>query len=114
MVYRFLESKPKLQILYQFKERLHGLYRTKGHHRASLAFENILVDLKAYEDDVDLKRLRFTLNRWKTEILNYFLTGFTNAMTEGFNNKAKLVRKMAYGYKNRNNYKIRLLNACFG
>jgi len=114
MVYRFLESKPKLQILYQFKERLHGLYRTKGHHRASLAIENILVDLKAYEDDVDLKRLRFTLNRWKTEILNYFLTGFTNAMTEGFNNKAKLVRKMAYGYKNRNNYKIRLLNACFG
>lgn len=114
MVYRFLESKPKLQILYQFKERLHGLYRTKGYHRASLALENILEDLKAYDDDLDLKRLRFTLTRWKNEILNYFLTGLTNAMTEGFNNKAKLVRKMAYGYKNRDNYKIRLLNACFG
>ncbi|NDG27902.1 MAG: hypothetical protein EB120_12105 [Proteobacteria bacterium] len=35
-------------------------------------------------------------------------------MTEGFNNKAKLVRKMGYGYKNPENYRLRLLNACFG
>lgn len=114
MVYRFLEPHPKLQTLYQFKERLYGLYRTKGHHRASLAFENILSDLKNYEHDPDLRRLRFTLIRWKVEILNYFITGLTNAMTEGFNNKAKLVRKMGYGYKNPENYRLRLLNACFG
>ena len=79
-----------------------------------MAFENILSDLKNYEHDPDLRRLRFTLIRWKVEILNYFITGLTNAMTEGFNNKAKLVRKMGYGYKNPENYRLRLLNACFG
>lgn len=114
MVYRFLEPHPELRALYQFKERLHGLYRTRGTERASKALDFILEDLKFHDSDPDLRRLRFTLSRWKKEILNYFRTGLTNAMTEGFNNKAKLVRKMAYGYKNRENYKLRLLNACFG
>jgi transposase len=114
MVNRFLEPHPDLEILYQFKERLHGLYRTRGFDRASRAMDFILDDLKRYDLDPDLRRLRYTLSRWKTEILNYFRTGLTNGMTEGFNNKAKLVKKMAYGYRNRENYKLRLLNACFG
>lgn len=114
MVYRFLEMHPDLKILYKFKERLYGLYRTRGYDRATHAFDLIVEDLKPYDSNLDLRRLRFTLVRWRTEILNYFLSGLTNAMTEGFNNKAKLVRKMAYGYRNRENYKLRLLNACFG
>lgn len=114
MVNRFLETHDELRALYQFKERLHGIYRTRGAERASKALEAILTDLRLYDQDPDLRRLRFTLARWKTEILNYFHTGLTNAMTEGFNNKAKLVRKMAYGYRSRENYKLRLLNACFG
>lgn len=113
MVNRFLEPHHELQALYQFKERLHGLYRTRGFEKASNALDQILEDLKRYDSDFDLRRLRYTLSRWRTEILNYFLSGLTNGMTEGFNNKAKLVRKMAYGYKNRENYKLRLLNACF-
>ena len=32
--------------------------------------------------------------------------------TEGFNNKAKLVKKRAYGYRSFRNYRLRLLNAC--
>ena len=59
-----------------------------------------------------VKKLRRTLMSWRTEILNYFKTGLTNARTEGFNNVAKLVNKRAYGYKNFGNYRLRLLNAC--
>jgi transposase len=50
--------------------------------------------------------------RWRREILAYFGTGLTNARTEGFNNKAKLVKKRAYGYRSFRNYRLRLLNAC--
>ncbi|MEO7162367.1 MAG: transposase [Bdellovibrionia bacterium] len=32
--------------------------------------------------------------------------------TEGFNNLAKLVQRRAFGYRNFNNYRLRLLNAC--
>ena len=46
------------------------------------------------------------------EILAYFGTGLTNGRTEGFNNKAKLVKRRAYGYRSFRNYRLRLLNAC--
>ena len=36
--------------------------------------------------------------------------GLTNGRTEGFNNKAKLVKKRAYGYRSFRNYRLRLLN----
>lgn len=34
---------------------------------------------------------------WRFEILTYFASGLTNGRTEGFNNKAKLVKRRAYG-----------------
>jgi transposase len=50
--------------------------------------------------------------KWKEEILAYFYTRLTNGRTEGFNNKAKLVKRRAYGYRSFRNYRLRLLNAC--
>ena len=62
--------------------------------------------------DPELQTFRRTLIRWRREILAYFETRLTNARTEGFNNKAKLVKKRAYGYRSFRNYRLRLLNAC--
>ena len=42
----------------------------------------------------------------------FFRTRATNGMTEGFNGKAKLVKRRAYGYRSFRNYRLRLLNAC--
>jgi transposase len=60
----------------------------------------------------ELQTLRRTLMRWRKEILAYFDTGLTNGRTEGFNNKAKVVKRRAYGYRSFANYRLRLLNAC--
>ena len=60
----------------------------------------------------ELQTLRRTLMRWRNEVLNYFRFRVTNGRTEGFNNKAKLVKRRAYGYKSFHNYRLRLLNAC--
>ena len=60
----------------------------------------------------ELQTFRRTLMRRRREILAYFGTGLTNGRTEGFNNKAKLVKKRAYGYRSFRNYRLRLLNAC--
>jgi transposase len=59
----------------------------------------------------ELETFRRTLLRWRREIVAYFGTGLTNARTECFNNKAKLVKKRAYGYGSFRNYRLRLLNA---
>jgi transposase len=81
--------------------------------RAELVFDHLLAQLKSHAHIPELKTLHRTLSRWRNEILNYFDSGLTNGMTEGFNHKAKLLKKMGYGSRNQDNFGLRLLNACF-
>ena len=60
----------------------------------------------------EVQTLRNTLMCWRPEVLGYLLSRLTNARTEGFNEKAKLVIRRAYGYKSFRNYRLRLLHAC--
>ncbi len=108
---RWLIDYPELKELYWAREAMFTFYRTKGFNKASHALTK-LTDHLAHSKIKAIKRLRRTLLSWRTEILNYFKTRLTNARTEGFNNVAKLVQKRAYGYKNFENYRLRLLNAC--
>lgn len=90
---------------------MHRLYRTKGLWRVKRAFTK-LTDQMADSALPEIKTLRKTLLKWRKEILTYFVNRITNGRTEGFNNKAKLVKRRAYGYKSFRNYRLRLLNAC--
>lgn len=108
---QWLELHPELRELYHFKEALHGFYRIKGFNRASRALTAI-TDRMSYSQLPEIQKLRRTLMKWRNEILHYFKTGLTNARTEGFNSVAKLVQKQASGYKNFENYRLKLLNAC--
>jgi transposase len=40
----------------------------------------------------EIQTLRRTLMRWRSEVLAYFECGLTNGRTEGFNNKAKVLK----------------------
>jgi transposase len=104
----------ELAAIYRFKEKLHELYRCRGIDRATTNFDRLLRDLSDHRHIPELATLERTLRRWRTEILNYFSTGLTNARTEGFNNTAKLVKRRAYGYRNHENDRLRLLDTCFG
>jgi len=110
-LYSFLERYPELEELYRWKERLHGFYRLKGFNRAVTAF-TYMTDEMAKSSLPEIKTLRKTLMKWRVEILNYFKTGLTNARTEGFNNKAKVVKRRGYGYKSFRNYRLKVLTAC--
>lgn len=107
----WLRDYPELKELYWAREMMFTFYRTKGSERAARALTR-LTDHLAHSKIKAIKTLRRTLKNWRTEILNYFKTGLTNARTEGFNNVAKLVQKRAYGYTSFENYRLRLLNAC--
>lgn len=110
VLWKWLDQYPELKEVYFYKEALHQLYRTKGYNKASQALTK-LTDEMAYSRLPEIKTLRKTLMKWRKEILNYFKTRITNARTEGFNNLAKLYQKRAFGYKNFENYRLRLLNA---
>lgn len=107
----WLSDYPELREIYETKERMHAFYRIRSHAQASLVFTD-MTDRMALSVLPEIKTLRRTLLAWRTEILNYFRTRLTNAMTEGFNNKAKLVQRRAFGYKSFRNYRLRLLNVC--
>ena len=107
----WLPNHPELAALYEAKEALHSLYRTRGRDRAKQAL-TVLTDRLAASPLPELQTLRCTLLRWRREVLAHFGTGLTNGRTEGFNNKAKVVKRRAYGYRSFANYRLRLLNAC--
>ena len=110
-MHAFLDAHPALREVYLAKEALHRFYRTRGIARAGRALDRLL-DGIASSLLPELQTLRRTLRRWRHEVLAHFDTGLTNAMTEGFNLKAKLVKRGAFGYRSFRNYRLRLLNAC--
>ena len=110
-LHRFMLNYPELHELYQWKERLHALYRIRGFDRASIALTK-MCDAMADSNLKEIKTLRRTLMKWRNELLNYFKNRITNARTEGFNNVAKLIQKRAYGVKSFKMYRLRYLNAC--
>lgn len=95
----------------QFPTPEDAFYRVRSYVQASRML-TALPDHLARSELPELQTFRTTLLRWRAEILAYFQTRSTNGMTEGFNGKAKLVKRRAYGYKSFANYRLRLLNAC--
>lgn len=108
---RFLKQYPDMHELYGWKERLHSFYRIKGYGRAYEAYKKLMDDMSV-SFLPEIRTLRKTLLKWKEEVLNYFSSNLTNARLEGFNCKASLLKRRAYGYRNPGNYRIQLLHAC--
>ena len=59
-----------------------------------------------------LNRLAGTLDRWFESIVRYIRHRYTNGPTEGFNNKIKLIQRMAYGLRNEHHRRKRILAGC--
>lgn len=53
-----------------------------------------------------------TLTNWSEEILNSFRAPYTNGVTEGFNNKIKVLKRNGYGFRNFNRFRNRILHCC--
>ena len=58
-----------------------------------------------------------TLNRkgmkkYYDGIINYFKHKFTNAQSEGFNNKINIVKRKAYGYRDLEYFILKIFQAC--
>lgn len=108
---QYLDKHPELRELHEAREALFTLYRTKGADRANTALEKLQERFR-HSAIPELRTLAKTLRAWHREIIAHFVTGLTNARVEGFNNKAKLVKRRAYGYRSERNYRLRLLNTC--
>jgi len=59
-----------------------------------------------------LQRVAGTLNRWFEPIIRDIRHRYTNGMTEGCNNKIKLIQRMAYGLRHEHNRQKRIVAWC--
>lgn len=108
----WLKENPLVERIYYFKEKLHRFYDIKGTGRARKALIK-LTDEMARSTIPEIRSLRQTLHKWREEILNFFFCNrLTNGKTEGYNRKSKLIQRNAYGFKNMDNYRLRLRYAC--
>lgn len=67
--------------------------------------------------DSDIKpfvRCAATYQRWFKPIINSFYCPYTNAFTEGFNNKIKVIKRNAFGLRNFTRFRNRILFCSLG
>ncbi len=94
-------------------QELRLIYHVR-HHDGKRTLQKLL-DKYASCPIPEIKRLIGTLNRWKTEISAYFDTGgATNGPTEAINGVIETTRRIARGFRNFTNYRIRSLLAAGG
>ena len=63
----------------------------------------------------EVARLGRTLRQWRTQLLAYFTTGgVSNGGTEAVNLVIEKTRRLAHGFRNFTNYRLRILLAADG
>ena len=50
-----------------------------------------------------------TIVRWFGEVVGYFENRTTSGVIEGINNKLKLIKRLGYGFRNFDNFRLRSL-----
>ncbi len=98
---------PTLQNAYFVKEKVREVYQSKNRAEAERKFEMLISQLEQVEVG-KIREMRDTLKRWRPYILNFFESRTTNAFIEGCHNKIKLVKRMSYGFRNFNNYVLKI------
>jgi len=117
------EQKEKLKKLYETCPELKKCHSLKEDFRRIFEEETSRAKAKEridiWKKDVKKTGLKsfdaflVTLDNWEELILNYFSSGkITNGVVEGLNNKIKLIKRRAYGYRNIGNFRQRILIEC--
>ena len=61
---------------------------------------------------VELTQLAKTIRRWEIPLLRWHTTALTNAGVEGTNLIIKNIKQLGFGFRNFENYRLRLLLRC--
>ena len=107
---------PALQPLYEQMHRLRNLINAKHCSKSTcrhLARQFLWqIDQLQRSRLPDLQRLAQTLQLWSEPIACMWRFSRSNAITEGFHRKMKLIQRRAYGFRNFDNYRLRVIAQC--
>ena len=91
------------------KETLRGIYDIADPETGAETVEQLADEFQDPWLPDEINKLGRTLHRWSTQISNWHRARVTNAATEAANNLIKRVKRVAFGFTNFNNYRIRAL-----
>ena len=104
-----LNQSTDLYNAWQLKEMFYEFKDSKNYEEAKERLKDFELTAKSlqipeYEDCVK------AMGNWRKSILNSFRYKYTNAFTEGMNNNIKVLKRIAYGYRNFKNFRNMILS----
>ena len=112
----FFTCQPVIRELYHKQLKLRELLKLKTLCKESCRqripeLMGLLADLTACGLEA-MKTLSETLEAWLEEIVRMWRFTRSNGITEGFHRKMKLIKRVAYGFRNFENYRLRVIALC--
>ncbi|MYN15051.1 hypothetical protein GSY71_18090 [Pusillimonas sp. TS35] len=112
-LHQYLEQYPVLQSLYFAKQQLNGLLVMKT-VKAKRARQMLPILLSLIEQLAasPARALAATLTSWLEPIVRMWRFSKSNGITEGFHTKMEMISRRAFGFRNFENYRMRVLALC--
>jgi transposase len=112
----YLETRPALELIYRFKQRLSYLLLKKNRTRRQCQsliprLLRAIYQLR-HAGFSQLVQLGQTLQAWSAEIAAMWRFTRNNAITEGFHTKMEVLQRQAFGFRNFQNYRLRVKVMC--
>jgi transposase len=115
-LFAYFSQFPALQVIWEFKQKLAKLLLIKK--RTKRQCQNLipkfLYYIRALKESPfeSMSTLGRTLESWSEEIVRMWRFTKSNGITEGFHNKMELISRRAYGFRNFENYRLRVRVLC--
>lgn len=99
----------EVAIAYRVKERLRDFYRSSDPDEAKAMLAELQSHCTKKAMPPEIQRLGRTIKHWFDKITNYHLARVSNGPTEALNNLIKRIKRIGFGFRNFENYRIRAL-----
>ena len=103
------DPKGEVRLAWHAKETLRNLYDIGCPQVAGTYLRELTENLTDGDFPPELSKLGRTLRRWHHQITNWHHARVTNGPTEAVNNLIKRVKRVAFGFRRFNHYRIRAL-----
>lgn len=112
----YFKQQPVIARIYEFKQELHLLLKKKrcNARQCRELIPDFLMKLEQLKQmpHPPLQTLAKTLRQWQSESVRMWRFTKNNGSTEGFHRKMKLIQRRAYGFRNFENYRLRVRVLC--
>jgi transposase len=99
----------EVAIAYRIKERLRDFYATTDPTEARRLLGELRDHCLKRAMPPEVQKLGRTIKKWFDKIANYHLAKVSNGPTEALNNLIKRIKRIGFGFRNFENYRIRAL-----